>query len=60
MSKKEYILLFTFMVLVFALNSGHIAQQKVFTDYYIPLTNSILNNFEYGIKGNLMTYPMWG
>lgn len=60
MSKKEYIVLFVFIVLVFVFNAGHIAQQDVFTDYYIPLADSILNKFQYGINNKPMTYPMWG
>lgn len=60
MNNKDKFIVFIFMMLIFVLNGGHLAQQVVFTDYYIPLAESILNNFEYGINGKLMTYPMWG
>lgn len=60
MTGKEKFSIIIFMLLVYVLNSGHIAQQLVFSEYYVPLTESILNNFEYGINGKLMTYPMWG
>jgi len=39
---------------------GHIAQQDVYNLYYLPLAQSISNNFTYSINGVSLSYPMWG
>jgi hypothetical protein len=57
--KEKYVLMF-FILLIYIFNSGSIAQLDVYHQYYIPLADSILNDFSYSINGNSVSYPMWG
>jgi len=58
-SKDKYYLIF-FIIFIYILNMGHIAQQDVYNLYYLPLAKSISNHSTYSINGVSYSYPMWG
>jgi len=56
-----HIFMFFMVSVIFFLNINHLSEQSIYQNTYLPLANSLIENFSYTRLNEFSdTYPMWG